>query len=70
MTTPCLIQASECSWYSLGCGPKLELGGNPNHHRALRRHYTKAGMSKLRFSVCYCSGEEPDYPADELNAHR
>ncbi|CAN0468363.1 unnamed protein product, partial [Laminaria digitata] len=26
-------------------------------------------MSKLRFSVCYCSGEEPEYPADELNAH-
>lgn len=27
-------------------------------------------MSKLRFSVCFCSGEEPEYPADELNAHR
>ncbi|CAM9621007.1 unnamed protein product, partial [Sphacelaria rigidula] len=26
-------------------------------------------MSKLRFSVCYCSGEEPEYPANELNAH-
>eukprot|EP00903_Cladosiphon_okamuranus_P013509 g12582.t1 len=26
-------------------------------------------MSKLRFSVCFCSGEEPEYPADELNAH-
>lgn len=27
-------------------------------------------MSKLRFSVCFCSGEEPEYPAEELNAHR
>ncbi|CAB1118634.1 unnamed protein product [Ectocarpus sp. CCAP 1310/34] len=26
-------------------------------------------MSKLRFSVCFCSGEEPEYPAEELNAH-
>ncbi|CAM9963786.1 unnamed protein product, partial [Phaeothamnion confervicola] len=26
-------------------------------------------MSKLRFRVCYASGEEPDYPATELNTH-
>ncbi|CAM9367201.1 unnamed protein product, partial [Hapterophycus canaliculatus] len=26
-------------------------------------------MSKLRFAVCYCSGEEPEYPVDELNSH-
>jgi len=25
--------------------------------------------SKLRFKVCYCSGEDPDFPASELNAH-
>ncbi|CAM9966114.1 unnamed protein product [Heterosigma akashiwo] len=26
-------------------------------------------MSKLRFNVVYCKGEEPDYPAIELNNH-
>ncbi|CAM9664455.1 unnamed protein product [Discosporangium mesarthrocarpum] len=25
--------------------------------------------SKIRFAVCYSSGEEPEYPADELNVH-
>jgi centrosomal protein CEP104 len=25
--------------------------------------------SKLRFKVCYCSGEDPDFPASELNTH-
>ena len=26
-------------------------------------------MSKLRFQVVHCSGEDPEYPAEELNAH-
>ena len=26
-------------------------------------------MSKLRFRVAHCSGEDPEYPSDELNVH-
>jgi hypothetical protein len=45
----------------------IQLNVYLSHQQAAKKPFRMP--SKLRFKVCYCSGEDPDFPASELNAH-
>ena len=49
-------------YFAIGC-----IAGITSRHQSAIKSLQMP--SKLRFKVCYCSGEDPDFPASELNAH-